>query len=129
MQGGGGDAGGSLEGGLIFFHTTILMSSSSSVAPVSSSVVASAGILKSENVLFSITLTCMRSWDDEVSSSSSFAVTVGVVSVFLAERAGFIMSMKAQNEVEGRRVASEESAMVAREWGDGKGGKGEGGRE
>lgn len=53
VQGGGGDGGGSLEGGLIFFHTTMLSSSSSSmlaVAPVSSSVVASAGILKSENV-------------------------------------------------------------------------------
>ena len=117
VQGGGGDGGGSLEGGLIFFHTTMLSSSSSSmlaVAPVSSSVVASAGILKSENVFFSITLSCMRSWDDEVSSSSSLVITVGVVSVSLAERAGFIMSRKAQNEVQGRRVASEGSAMVGR---------------
>jgi hypothetical protein len=35
----------------------------------------------------------------------------------LVERAGFIMSRKAQNEVQGRRVASEWSAMVGRgEW-------------
>ena len=39
------------------------------------------------------TLLSMRvwEWDDEVPSSSSLTVIVGVVSVFLAERAGFIV--------------------------------------
>ena len=42
-----------------------------------------------------LTLLSMRQrvweWVDEVPSSSSLTVIVGVVSVFLAERAGFIM--------------------------------------